>query len=179
MNLYAKRIDLCFFLALIPSLFMPVLFPFIRVFFFVPFLVILFYKKKLSICLWSALLCGLIVDLYSYSRFGIEAFSYVCTTWILYRYKRHFFADSLSTLPLMTFLFSSLATFIQLLLVYTFEKNIQISWQWWFSDLLLLPLIDSFYGFCLYIIPGWLFGKPVRKGRDYFLDRGLESIQKS
>lgn len=174
MNLYTKRIDLCFFSALLLFLCMPVLLPSLRLFFLVPFLIILFYKRKLSTCLWSSLGCGLIVDLFSYSRFGMIAFSYVCATWILYRFKRHFFADSLSTLPIMTFLFSSLSIFIQFLLLSTFEKDIQLSWQWWISDLIVFPLLDALYGFAVYIVPGWLFGKPIRKGRDYFLDEGLE-----
>lgn len=175
MNLYSKRLDVAFLLALLPTLFMPALFPGLRFFFFVPFLIILFYQKKLVVCLWASLLAGLLLDLLSsHSRLGIYAFAYVCTTLVLYRYKRHFFADSLSTLPLMTFFFSALTSFMQLLLIYTFEKKIQLGFEWWITDLIVYPIGDAVYGFCIYIVPGWVFGKPIRKGRDYFVERNLE-----
>ncbi|CCB86880.1 MULTISPECIES: hypothetical protein [Parachlamydia] len=175
MNLYSKQINSAFLISLLFTFLTPALFHSLRILFFSPFLVILFYKKKLSVCLWSACLCGVIIDLLSsHSRLGIHAFAYVCTTWILFGFKRHFFADSLSTLPIMTFFFSVLTSTILLLLVYTFEKNIHIHPNWILTDLIFFSALDALYAFCIFILPAWLFGKPIRKGREYFRERSFE-----
>ncbi|MBS4168815.1 mreD [Parachlamydia sp. AcF125] len=175
MNLSSKNLPAVFLVALLFTLITPVFFPALRILFFSPFLIVLFYKKKLPTCLWSACLCGLIIDLLSsHSRLGLHAFAYVCATGVLFRFKRHFFADSLSTLPLMTFFFSSVTSIILLLLVRMLEKNIQIQPSWILTDLLFFSAIDALYGFCVYILPAWLFGKPIRKGREYFSENSFE-----
>ena len=87
----------------------------------------------------------------------------------IYQQKRHFFADSLSTLPVMTFLFSSLSSFFLGILLYNIELINIFSWRWIATDLLLMPLVDAAYAFCLFILPPLLIGKPRRKGKDYFL----------
>jgi len=111
----------------------------------------------------------------SHSRLGLYAMNFTLTAWILYGQRRHFFADVASTLPLMTFFFSVISTIIQGVLLNTFEGSFQISREWLFSDLVVMPLLDASYAFLVFILPYLLFGKPVRKGKDYFLQNHTES----
>jgi rod shape-determining protein MreD len=115
------------------------------------------------------LLCGLILDLLSsHTRLGIHALNFCITLLVIYPQKRNFFADSLTTLPIMTFLFASLSTLIMVFLVYGLEMNDVLSWHWVITDLLIMPAADAAYAFCCFILPGLIFGKPRRRGKDYF-----------
>lgn len=169
MNLEDRSITTSAILTLIPILCFPALFSSLRLLFFAPFLVILYYKKSYSFCLWAALLCGLLLDLLTSSmRIGLYAMSYCLTTGFLYGQRRNFFADSISTLPIMTFLFSISATLIQLIFVYVFEQNITFSKTWLLTDLVYMPAADALYGFSIFVLPFLLFGKQQRRGKDYF-----------
>lgn len=137
-----------------------------------PLLVILFYKKTFFVCLWWTFACGIFMDLLaSHAQFGLYAVNYCATTALLYGQRRNFFADSLSTLPLMTFFFSVSSTLIQAGLVFTFEKENVFSWQWAATDLIYMPALDSVYAFTFFIFPSLCFGKRPRRGKDYFLER--------
>lgn len=172
MNLDKKNTSLVFFTALLPTLIIPIFFPSIRVNYFIPFLVILFYKKPFIACLWASLGCGLILDLLSpHSKIGVNAINFTITTGLLYRQRRHFFADSISTLPIMTLFFSIFSTILQIFLVNLFEKHIAITKGWIVKDLLLMPTVDSIFAFCVYVLPSLIIGKPNRKGKDYFMQQ--------
>lgn len=169
MNLRNKNLFLAFLITFLLTLFQPALFPFLRLMFFVPFLIILFYQKSYLTCLWISFGCGLILDLLSSkTHFGLFALNYTLTTWILYERRRNFFGDNLSTLPIMTFFFSVITTVIQYGLMYMFENNFHLSFKWIVSDLLVMPLADSTYAFILFILPSFILGKTPRRGSDYF-----------
>lgn len=173
MNLYHKNIKLCFLVCLSLVLTMPVIYPGLRLFYFVPFLIIMYYQKPLPQCLWASLLCGVIMDLLSpYSRMGLNAMNFSFTTCILYRQRENFFPDSLSTLPLMTFFFSIISTLIQAALLFAFEQspNLVPTLTWAWNDLILMPIADGAYAFILFILPFAIFGKPRKKGEDYFTE---------
>jgi rod shape-determining protein MreD len=172
MNLERKSIGFVFIASLFFVLCFPALFPSWRLMFFAPFLIILFYQKPFLTCLWISLLCGLLLDLLSsHVRIGMYAIDYCLTTWILYQQRRNFFADSLSTLPLMTFFFSVLATILQLGLIYVFQQKVIVSWQWVFTDLIYMPVFDALFAFSFFVLPAALIGKRPRRGKDYFMDR--------
>lgn len=176
MNLERKHLSLILLIALILVLIGPVLFPSWRLNFFAPFLIVLYYQKSYLACLWASFFCGLILDLLSAdTRFGIHALEYCLTTAILYGQRRNFFSDSLVTLPLMTFFFSVVATVIEWVASYIFGNEIGVTWQWMVTDLLYMPAWDAACAFLLFILPVFIFGKPPRRGKDYFLDRS-ESI---
>lgn len=169
MNIDRKSLRFAFIFTLLATLLMPAIFPAARLTFFVPFLVILFYQKELSSCLWVALLCGFIIDLLSsHTLIGIHALNFCLTTWILYGQKRHFFADSITTLPMMTFFFSIMSTLIQLPLYYIFEGKMALSWSWALTDLLIMPAADAAFAFAIFILPAFALGKRPRRGSDYF-----------
>lgn len=168
-NLDRKRLDFTFGICLLFALGLPVLFPLARLTFFAPFLIIACYKASLKKCLWMALLCGVIVDLLSsYTRFGLYSVDYCLTTALLYPQRRNFFADSLSTLPIMTFFFASLSTLIMAILIYSIDNKNVLSAGWIFTDLIIMPAFDAIYAFMLFILPAIFFGQRQRRGKDYF-----------
>lgn len=172
MNLERKSILFAFLATLCFTLLMPVLLPNWRLMFFAPFLVILYYRKSYLVCLWSSLLCGLAFDLLVLdTRIGFHAIAYCLTTWILYGQRRNFFADSISTLPLMTFFFSFIATAIQTTLLYIFEQRAELSWRWAFTDLICMPACDALFAFTWFILPAVCFGSRPKRGSDYFMNR--------
>jgi rod shape-determining protein MreD len=166
----SKRLDLVFIASLLLTIVTPALFPSVRFFFFMPFLVMAAYQKPLPTCIWLAFLCGFLIDLFSSdAHLGLYACAYCAAMFALYPQKRHFFADSLSTLPMMCFFFSSFSSLVLALLLYNVELINIFSWKWLTADLLLMPMADALYAFCLFILPAQLLGKPARKGKDYFL----------
>lgn len=168
MNLQKKSLLIAFLSMLVLTLLMPVLAPNLPVTYFLPFLVIAMYKKPLIPCLWYSLLCGLLLDLFSsHTPLGLFAMNFTLSTWILYRQKQNFFADSVMTLPLMTCFFSILSTLFQVILLSLCEKKLLIDQS--FQDFLITPLLNATFSFFYFILPFSLFGKPIRKGSDYFL----------
>lgn len=171
MNLDQKRLGYVVALTLLAVFFLPVLLQGWRLMVFAPLLVILYYKKTYLACLWWSVLCGAFLDLLAANaQFGFYAVNYGLTTLLLYGQRRNFFADNLSTLPLMTFFFSSLATLIQCVLIYAFEKENIFSWEWVMTDLIYMPTLDALYAFACFILPSLFLGKRRRRGKEYFLE---------
>lgn len=169
MSLYAKKLPLTFIICLLATLFMPAITSSIRLVFFAPFLVITFYQKSFFLSLCYALGCGVICDLLSADiRFGVHALSFCVTTLVLYQQKKNFFADSISTLPMMTFFFSVLTTLVDFITLYALQQPQLFSWEWVVCDLLVMPALDGLTAFLVFSLPGLLFGSRVRKGEDYF-----------
>ncbi|MEM1283274.1 MAG: mreD [Chlamydiota bacterium] len=169
MNLRTKNLKLIFLTTCLFTLFLPNLFPFVHLLYFVPFLVITIYQKPLTTCLWFSLICGLLLDLLSDgTRLGFYAMNYAVTSFALYPQRKNFFSDSITTLPIMSFFFSIISTIIELTYRSSTGKLPSLSIQWAFTDLLVMPAADAMYSFAVFILPFALFGKPQRKGTDYF-----------
>ncbi|WP_166158657.1 MULTISPECIES: hypothetical protein [unclassified Neochlamydia] len=71
---------------------------------------------------------------------------------MIYPQKRHFFADHLSTLPIMTFLFSFTITFFQVIFLYILGTPLSIGMRWIVSDLFVMPLGDALFAFLYFIL---------------------------
>jgi rod shape-determining protein MreD len=169
MSLDQKNLRLLFFIALSLILFIPSIFPSFRISFFAPVLVIAFYQGKLSTSLGYALAAGISMDLLSSAdRLGLHALIYSFTCVLLYSQKKNFFADSLTTLPIMTFFFSSLST-LMLFVATDTEPFRHMTVAFIFSDLFFLPGIDGLLSFLILIFPFLLLGQKPKKGTDYFL----------
>lgn len=149
----------------------PPLFPSVKLYYFIPFLVRCFYLKSLNTALLMALFIGFLVDLFStHSRFGLYAANYVITTYFLYGLKKNFFEDNLSTLPFMTFFFSLFSSILHyFLIILLSSQTIPLSFAFIFVDFLLMPALDSLFAVSVFTLPAYFFGKPIRKGSDYFL----------
>lgn len=170
-NLEQKNLWFLLSVALGATLFFPTLFPNLRLMFFAPFIIVLNYQKSILTCLWSSLFCGLLLDLLSSkTQIGLYAVSFCMASWILYGQRRNFFSDRLSTLSIMTFLFSICSTAFQVMLLYLFGQEVNISWGWALTDLVYMPAWDAFYAFAVFILPAVIFGRPHRSGKEYFFN---------
>ncbi len=170
MNLYHKNLTGVFFISLIMALVMPTLAPSFRFYFFIPFIIISYYQKPLITCLWYSIVCGVILDLLTTdARLGIHALTYCLGTMILYQQRKNFFADYLTTLPLMVLFFSVLTTGIENGILFGMGKAPAFTMGWLLCDMLLLPVFDSVYAFSVFIVPSLIFGKRQMKGNDYFM----------
>lgn len=157
MNNARRNLITPFLIALISLLLLPSIFPSLRLIHFAPFLIIVYYQNPMTKSLWLALACGLIMDLLSGQRFGLYILNYCLTTFILHRFRRTFYVDHLTTLPIMTWCFGCLSTLIQAILLLIFDHSILISITWVASDLFMMPLADALYAFLLFDLPR-LFG---------------------
>ncbi len=152
MYLRTCNIALPFFFSLIAFLFVPIIWPTIKLFFFVPFIIVTFYQLSYIGSLWASLFCGLAIDCLSvHPFFGINAFKYTLTTFVLYPYRVNFFSDRASTLPLMTCVFSFVVTLISMLWASIFEKKQLFSWNLLYTDLFLMPIADSLYALIFFV----------------------------
>lgn len=172
MNLLRRRLDFSFIVSLFCLFVFPIYFPFLHAIYFIPYLIIVFYKRDLPSALWHSFLCGCIMDFLSpHSHLGFFALVYCLTTLLLYRQRRHFFSDSVSTLPIMTYFYSALATLIEAIFFNIFEKTSVFSTKWFFTDLLIYPIEDALLGFSVFVLPYLVFGKRIRKGHEYFMPK--------
>lgn len=134
--------------------------------FLIPALILTYYRQKLLWSLWASVAVGLILDLLAAEiQFGLHTINYCITTWILYRQKRNFFEDSLSTIPVMTFLFAVISTAIQLVLLQAFGNGIPLSWRWVACDMIVMPACDALYAFVFFTLPFFALPKYARKLR--------------
>ena len=130
---------------------------------FAPFLVLCLYATPFDACLWIALGSGLVLDLTSSAYpFGFHAAAYCLTVCFLYDKQRFFFVDEPTTVPVMTFFLSAMATGVQALLLSFLGRGIPLSWEWVFFDLACLPLLDGLYGFICFTLPSVLLGRRRR-----------------
>lgn len=145
-----------FLLALIGAIVGPIVCPRFLLTYFAPFLVLLYYRRPLSNCLWSSLGCGLLIDLVStHDRLGIHALAYCLATALLYRQKQHFFQDSLSTLPLMTLFFSFFSSLFSVVLINSVSQGFPLTGQWLAIDMLLMPVVDAIYAAVGFTLPAY------------------------
>ncbi len=165
MNLNYCNKSIFLVLTLLAFIFFPVTFPKLHLFYFVPFIIVSYYQFSFVSSLWVSLACGTLVDCFSvHSFFGLNAFVYCLTTSLLYNQRSNFFADRLSTLPLMTSLFSITATIFFMLCASILERKQIFSSTLFFTDLFIMPVIDSLYAFVFFVLPMHLLQKVTRKG---------------
>ena len=159
-----------FSVALILTFTIPAISPSLQIYYFIPFLVRCFYKKTFAKTLTIALIVGILLDTYfANSRFGLYGVNYFLTTIFLYSLKRHFFEDSFTTLPFMTYFFSVTSSIIQWMLILVLDKHyIPLTSHFILVDFFLMPLLDVLFA-VLVTFPLFFFRKPIRKGTDYFL----------
>lgn len=171
MNLRAKNLKLVFIISCVLTLFLPTIIPYAHILYFVPLIVICMYQKTLITCVYYSLVCGLFIDLVSDGdRIGFYAMNYSLSTFILYPQKKNFFADNLTTLPLMTFFYSVISTSLEVAYFLSVSRIPPLTIKWVISDIIVMPSIDAVYAFIIFILPAVLFGKPQRKGTDYFMN---------
>jgi len=159
--------SLAFWIGLCCLLIGPLFFPKVHLFYFVPYLVICLYRYSRILVLWRACLCGIMIDLLSSgSVFGLTSINYCCVSFFLFGQTRNFFEDKLSTLPLMTFLFSFLSTLFLAFSALFIQRAYSFSWKWAVTDLIGMPIVDALYASLVFSLPFQLVFK-LRKLRFY------------
>ena len=161
-NLRKLSLSVCFLSALMMTFLLGAFYPWIRTYLFVPVLILTLYQKPLSSCLFASFFCGLFVDLFSGGeRLGLYGMNWCLSLWIVSQFKTHFFADHLTTLSLMTYLFSLISSLIQPILLTLLETSFHLSWGWLWTNILLLPILDACIALCVFIVPAlglqWFF----------------------
>lgn len=153
MSLDKKNLLLAFLSVALLTTFSPTLLPGIKLFYFPSFLILVYYQKSYLSALWISVACGLVLDLLASNvRFGVYALNFTMTTAILYKQRWNFFADSFSTLPIMTFLFSFTSTGLQVILFYIFAHSFPFSFQWILTDFLVLPAFDALFATVWFLV---------------------------
>jgi hypothetical protein len=134
-------------------------FPHFRVWPFAPLMVILFHRTTFLQALWGSFFCGLAMGFTSSQfSFGILALSHATTTLFLYGQKRHFFEDKVSAFSIYSALISIFLSSTLILFSSLSEKQIPLTSSLFFSDLLVMPLLDALYAFLWFTLPTSLYG---------------------
>jgi hypothetical protein len=169
MNLFKKNCYGLFAIALVMTLISSSIFPSFRLMFFIPYLIVLYYKQSYVKCLWGAFICGLIIDLLSSKTpLGLWSLNYAVTSIVLYKQRLNFFGDRQSTLPIMTFLFSVISTSLQWFSILIFESQFLPGMNSVLTEFVAMPFFDALYAYSFFILPWVIFYPLPRKGTDYF-----------
>ncbi|MBA2727476.1 MAG: hypothetical protein H0U49_04805 [Parachlamydiaceae bacterium] len=75
------------------------------------------------------------------------------------------------TLSIMTFLFAWVSTAWLWLILYLLGEKSGVTLKTLVGDFGVMPLIDAFYALIFFTLPVFFFGKPLRRGSDYFLHK--------
>ncbi len=146
------------------TLILPAMFPGQHLACFAPLLVFALYRYSKMACLWLALLCGLILDLLSAEmRFGIYALNYTLTIYLLFYFKYYFFEDSLSTIPIMTILFSYISAILLLFILYALNSQNIMSWEWVKLELIQKPISNAIYAVLAFTLLSLIFPRRTKK----------------
>lgn len=118
------------------------------------------YRTSFNQALWLSFACGFLLDLFATQTWiGTYAFIYCFATFCLYPYKTHFFEDGISTLLVMTFIFSAMVGLIKGCWLTLIGGSFSFSWNWVKTELFTLPLQTSLYSLAFFTIPGWLLAQ--------------------
>lgn len=146
----SRKSTLYFWLCFLALLFFPLFFPKVRLLYFAPYIVVSLYQYSLKATLVRATCVGVLFDLFSSSvRFGTTPWNYCLSTLLLYSQKHNFFEDKISTLSLMSLLFSLFSSFFSLLFAFFFDHFTFFSLKWVCTDWFGMALLDSAYALVL------------------------------
>lgn len=149
-----------FSFAFFATLLSPIFFPFLKLNYFVPYLIVTIQRKSRLEALWQAFLCGFTLDLLAANTpFGFWVLNYVVTLLLLFKIKQLFFQDKFLTLPLLTCFFSIISTLLFMTLTHLFYSKVQLRFQWILSDLICYPLFDGIYALLIYNLPLFYLSK--------------------
>lgn len=118
-------------------------------------MVMMLYNTSLGVCLWAALLSGLVLDSIEMTpKLGFLALTYLLTCRIVYPLRLYFFKDSQITLPVMTFLFSFFAGCIELFVALFFDIPMPIAYS---EGLFVVPMVDVLFVVCVFSLPSFIW----------------------
>lgn len=144
-------------LALLLMLLLPFIGKIYRLHYFMPVMVIAVYQSSLSRCLWLAIVCGISTALFSKADWmGIYALANMCAIALIGYYKRYFFSDSFSTLPVLTAIGACVSSIVTAVCIVLLDKAIILSAKLIFYDAVLMSLLDGFYALVIFTLPAFI-----------------------
>jgi rod shape-determining protein MreD len=141
-----------FFIATFFTLFISAFFPGFKPVFYAPFFAIVFLNSTFISSLWLGIISGLIIDLFSSRYFGINALTCVLCISLLYNQKKYF-KDSVVSISLFSCLISFSYMTLAVILLYIFDKGPKLGITWFFTDFVLMSIIDGIYALLFFAIP--------------------------
>lgn len=160
-----------FLLALFAQFLFPCFFPFLRVYVFLPFFLLLITSSELTTCLWISLGVGIFTNLLSSHQLGIDSLAYIVSSSILYRYKGFIFFEKPLHFSCFTAIYSILFSIIFSICYFLFDRRLPISGKWFVSDIILCPCIDALYGLLWIYCPLIVMEKLERKFKMFWLQK--------
>lgn len=118
---------------------------------FIPFIALACLLSSFSKAPWLALLAGLSIDFLSSDPFGIYALNYSLTAALCYSWHSRFSADVPLQLSLYTAIVSFVSGFLQLALLFLFDRRVPFDGKWWLT--VSLPGFDAMYAFFWFACP--------------------------
>ncbi|MES2274139.1 MAG: hypothetical protein V4487_08095 [Chlamydiota bacterium] len=146
-----------FFLSLTALFLQATLFPSLNLLPFAPWIALVILRCNLGSALSLSSAAGVLMDLLSDDPIGLHALNYSITTALLYGYRKHFLFDVPLHLSLSTALVSALSTFLQLILLFLFDRRVPFSGKWILVDLGAMPVLDALYALVWFAAPLALF----------------------
>lgn len=160
-----------FLIALAATIFFPIFLPSVHLLFFLPYFVGCCYRLTRLQSTMRAFCCGLIIDfLSSASRFGLYTLASTFAVLLCYGFRQQFFEEKLSTLPLMTFIFSICFSALDAILSLTLSSDFVLCGRWLFTDLFEMAIGDALYALVLFALPFQLT-RQISRMRQYALAR--------
>ncbi len=132
-------------------------------------------RHRLAISLWFAAFLGGIIDLLSDDPMGVHSLNYAIVTALLHRFRRHFLWDTPLHFSLFTGAFSAVSTFLQLLLLFLFDRRVPFDGKWILTDLIGMPIVDAFVALIAFSLPLLVFEKLRRLWVLFWLKRKTHS----
>lgn len=117
-------------------------------------IILLMYAGTSSFCLWAAFLSGLYLDCITGSpRLGFIGVSMLVAIRMLYPWRLYFFKDSISTLPIMTYLYASLCALMQCFIVLILDLAPSVmSLRLCISEIAMMPFLDVIWAVGAFMI---------------------------
>jgi rod shape-determining protein MreD len=129
------------------------LFPSISLFAFAPYIALCCMNFSLKKAVWLAALGGLATDLMSSDPLGIHALSATIICAFLHRFRLAVFKDLPLQLCFYTAIISALTIFLELILLFLFDRRLLIAGKSIILDLIQMPLINAAYAFLWFVGP--------------------------
>jgi hypothetical protein len=156
-NLRKKSILAAFLIGFLLLLIPPALGVVLRLHYFMPAMIIAVYQKPLSTSIWIGIFCGVVSGLFAkVDWMGIYALANVAAIACITYYRRYFFSDSFSTLPLLTTLGSCIATFVIAISIVLLDKAIVLSMKLLIYDAILMAFADGLYALMIFTLPAFV-----------------------
>lgn len=136
---------------------------------YAPWIALLIFQCSLPKALWLAALSGAVLDCLSNDPSGVHALNYTAITMLFFRFKHRLMSDHPLHLSLFTAVISLTSTFLQMFLLFLFDRRVPFTGQWAFGDLLILAVGDGLCALLVVALPLFLSKKAYQYGSMYWV----------